>query len=113
MANNYCAVPHIYLDECAVLSDAEFGRLMRALLRYSSTGEAIELDGNERFFARRMMVQEDVFNDRYETGRKRRLECAKMAARIRWHGYDDDGGDADACGRMQTDAQDASTVQYR
>ena len=109
MANNYCAVPHIYLDECAVLTDEEFGRLMRALLRYSSAGEAIDLDGNERFFARRMMVQEDVFNEHYETVRKRRLESAKLAARMRWHSDED----ADAFDRMRTDASDAGTEQIR
>ena len=77
MANNYTAVPHAYLDECADLSDEEFGRLMRALLRYSRDGEAMELSGNERFFARRMMNQEDINRRRYadkSRGRARREE---------------------------------------
>lgn len=96
MANNYCAVPHVYIEECETLTDAEFGRLMRALLRYSRDGEAISLEGNERFFARRMMTQEDVFNERYEQARARRVARAMYAAHMRWHGdeeYEEDGGD--------------------
>ena len=93
MANSYCAVPHIYLDECETLSDAEFGRLMRALLRYSRDGEAIDLDGNERFFARRMMNQEDVNAAHYAEAQARRVEKAIHAARVRWaaiHGEEDE-----------------------
>ena len=103
MANNYTAVPHAYLDECADLSDEEFGRLMRALLRYSRDGEAMELSGNERFFARRMMNQEDVNEQHYRDLAERRRESARNAALIRWH--------ADGCERMRTDAEHASTVQ--
>ena len=65
MARNYTAVPHSYLEECEALSDAEFGALMRGLLRYSRTGEVIEVEGNARFFARRMMNQEDLNRKRY------------------------------------------------
>jgi len=85
MANNYCAVPHIYLDECEELTDAEFGRLMRALLRYSRDGEVIELDGNERFFARRMMVQEDVNARHYAELSAKRSEAGRLGALSRWH----------------------------
>ena len=98
MANSYCAVPHIYLDECETLSDAEFGRLMRALLRYSSTGEAIALDGNERFFARRFMNQEDVNAERYAAISEKRREAGRKGAAAKWqkpylpHGADGDSG---------------------
>ena len=85
MANNYCAVPHIYLEECEALTDEEFGRLMRALLRYSSTGEAIDLEGNERFFARRMMVQEDVNTAHYAAVSEKRREAGRLGAISRWH----------------------------
>ena len=84
MANNYCALPHAYLDECEALTDEEFGRLVRALLRYSRDGEAIELTGNERFFARRVMNQEDVNARRYEEAAARRRERAEKAAAARW-----------------------------
>ena len=103
MANNYTAVPHAYLDECQDLSDAEFGRLMRALLRYSRDGEALALSGNERFFARRMMNQEDVNREHYRELAERRSLSARNAAMARWH--------ADECERMRSDAEDASTEQ--
>lgn len=93
MANNYTAVPHAYLDECADLSDEEFGRLMRALLRYSRDGEAMELSGNERFFARRMMNQEDVNAAHYEEAAMRRSLKARNAALARWMS-DEDAPDA-------------------
>lgn len=61
MARNYAALPYEYLDEMEALSDAEFGRLMRALLAYSMTGEPIALCGNEKFFAKRVMIWETRF----------------------------------------------------
>ena len=103
MANNYTAVPHAYLDECQDLSDAEFGRLMRALLRYSRDGEAIELTGNERFFARRVMNQEDVNRERYGNLLEKRREAGRLGAAARWHLSDLPDG---------TDGKHASTEQY-
>ena len=96
MANNYTAVPHAYLDECQDLSDAEFGRLMRALLRYSRDGTVIAPEGNERFFARRLMNQEDIFNEHYEAEVQRRITRARLAAEARWAAIrgEDDGTDA-------------------
>ena len=84
MARNYTAVPHAYLDECGMLTDAEFGRLMRALLRYSMTGEVIECEGNERFFAKRMMNQEDVYSETYARTTAKRSEAGKRGAEVRW-----------------------------
>ena len=103
MANNYTAVPHAYLDECQDLSDAEFGRLMRALLRYSRDGEAMALSGNERFFARRMMNQEDVNREHYDTLLEKRREAGRLGAAARWHLPDLPDG---------SDGKDASTEQY-
>ena len=74
MARHYTAIPYVYLEECEMLSDAEFGALIRGLLRYSLTGEPIEAEGNARFFAKRMMLQEDLNRKRYTDvchGRKR------------------------------------------
>ena len=102
MANNYTAVPHAYLDECQDLSDAEFGRLMRALLRYSRDGEAMELSGNERFFARRMMNQEDVNAAHYYSLSEKRREAGRLGAAARWHLPDLPYG---------SDGRNASTVQ--
>lgn len=68
MARNYAALPYDYLEEMAALNDAEFGRLTRALLVYSMTGEPIALCGNERFYAKRVMAQEDRFRTKDLSG---------------------------------------------
>ena len=86
MANNYTAIPHAYLDECEALTDAEFGALIRGLLRYSICGEAIEADGNARFFAKRMMNQEDINRARWEEVSRKRAEAGMAGALARWHG---------------------------
>lgn len=65
MARNYAALFHEYLDEMADLTDAEFGRLARALLVYSRTGEFPALNGNERLFKRRVIMQEDRAQESY------------------------------------------------
>lgn len=65
MARNYAALFHEYLEEFADLTDAEFGRLARALLVYSRTGEFPALNGNERLFKRRVMMQEDRAQENY------------------------------------------------
>lgn len=84
MARNYAALPHDYLEEMQELNDAEFGRLTRSLLKYSMTGEPIALSGNERFYAKRVMSQEDRFQESYiETSDKRR-EAGKKGAAKRW-----------------------------
>ena len=59
MAKNYVAIPYDYAEEMAALGDAEFGRLIRALIKYSANGTPIALTGNERFFAVRVKMQED------------------------------------------------------
>ena len=66
MARDYAAVPYAYWEEMSDLSDAEFGRLIRALLRYSETGETIALRGNERFHAKRVMAEEDRHRKSYD-----------------------------------------------
>lgn len=81
MSRTYAAVPHEYLEEMEALSDAEFGRLTRALLRYSMTGEAIALNGNERFFAKRVMMQEDRHQASYADLSRKRSEAGKTGGR--------------------------------
>jgi hypothetical protein len=84
MARNYAAVPHEYLEEMAPLSDSEFGRLIRALLRYSITGEVVELTGNERFYAQRIVHHEDRIQANYEELRQKRSEAGRKGAQSRW-----------------------------
>lgn len=84
MARNYAALPYDYLEEMEALNDAEFGRLTRALLAYSMTGEQIALCGNERFYAKRVMAQEDRFKASYEETANARSEAGKAGAAARW-----------------------------
>lgn len=84
MARNYAALPYEYLEEMEALNDAEFGRLTRALLAYSMTGEPIALCGNERFYAKRVMAQEDRFKTSYQDAIGRRSEAGKKGAVKRW-----------------------------
>lgn len=84
MARNYAALPFDYLKEMEALNDAEFGRLTRALLVYSMTGEKIALCGNERFYANRVMAQEDRFKASYAEISDVRSEAGKAGAAARW-----------------------------
>lgn len=84
MARNYAALPYDYLEEMDALNDAEFGRLTRALLVYSMTGEQIALCGNERFFVKRMMAQEDRFKASYDDIATTRSVAGKAGAAARW-----------------------------
>lgn len=67
MAREYVAVPFDFKDEMETLSDAEFGRLIRAMLDYAMTGESTALRGNERFFANRIKATEDRHRKSYDT----------------------------------------------
>ena len=89
---NYTAVPHSYLDECEMLTDAEFGALMRGLLRYSAEGTPIVAAGNARFYARRMMNQEDINRARYDDVCRKRAEAGRSGALARWGGADGTDG---------------------
>lgn len=83
MARNYAALFHEYLEEMADLTDAEFGRLARALLVYSRTGEFPALNGNERLFKRRVIMQEDRAQESYSQIVERNTVNGKMGGRPR------------------------------
>lgn len=104
MARNYSALPYEYLEEMSELNDAEFGRLTRALLKYSMTGEPIALCGNERFYAKRVMAQEDRFKDSYEESVGRKREAGKKGAAKRW-----DSKNGNAIPAMADDSKNGKT----
>ena len=83
MARNYAALFHEYLDEMADLTDAEFGRLARALLVYSRTGEFPALNGNERLFKRRVIMQEDRAQENYVQVVEKNRANGKLGGRPR------------------------------
>lgn len=83
MARNYAALPYEYKREMTALSDAEFGRLCRALIDYSESGTPIALCGNERFYAERVMMQEDRFKKSYDITAKKNRENGSKGGRPR------------------------------
>lgn len=84
MARNYAVLPHEYLEEMDCLSDAEFGRLMRALLVYSSTGKLPALSGNEKILAKRVVMQEDRYQQYYSDLTEKRSDAGKKGMASRW-----------------------------
>lgn len=67
MARDYTALPHEYLEELDCLSDAEYGRLIRALQTYSINGEEIQLNGREKDHWKRVRNREDRYKASYAT----------------------------------------------
>lgn len=91
MARNYAPLPHEYLEEMDTLSDAEFGRLCRALLQYSMAGKEGQLQGAEKVVWKRVKMQEDRFQESYKELTETRREAGKKGAAKRWHTMASDG----------------------
>ena len=83
MARSYAILPYAYKREMSALNDAEFGRLCRSLIDYSETGTPIALCGNERFYAERVMMQEDTYKESYVTIVERNRENGAKGGRPR------------------------------
>ena len=84
MARTYVALLHEYLEEMDELTDEEFGRLCRALLRYSAYGEVAAPVGNERFYMKHAMAQEDRHQASYDQMVRKWSDAGKKAAQARW-----------------------------
>lgn len=68
------------------LSDAEFGRLIRAGLHYKETGEEIELTGRESLLWDGLKLDIDRDNEKYDSLCTTRSEAGKRGAAARWQG---------------------------
>lgn len=66
------------------LSDAEFGRLIRAGLHYKETGEEIELTGRESLLWDGMKLDIDKDNAKYSSLCAARSEAGHKGAAARW-----------------------------
>ncbi len=66
MERKYFCAYHSYLEAMEQLTDVECGRLFRACLLYSRTGEAPKLTGNERFVFPGMKSQIDRDRNKYK-----------------------------------------------
>ena len=67
MGKEYFCAYHSYLAAMEQLNNEERGRLFTALLSYSQTGKAPQLDGNERFVFPAMRDQMDRDSKKYQT----------------------------------------------
>ena len=105
MSREYTAVPHEYLEEMDCLSDAEFGRLIRALLQYSMTGEETELSGGEKAHWKRVRNRENRYQESFGDMEKAKTERAKNAANARWS----NAKNANACTSIPSNAKNANT----
>ena len=74
MALDSFNVYHSYLKALEPLNDAECGRLLKACLQYSMTGEVPELRGNERFLFPSWQSQIDRDREKYEAKCRRNSE---------------------------------------
>lgn len=99
MARDYICLYHSYLDAIQALGDAERGRLLTAMLEYSITGEAPQLNGNERFLFPMIKAQIDRDRTRYDAicqknsdnVRKRSLTTDNDRKRSNTNGYKGEG----------------------
>ena len=66
------------------LSDAEFGRLIRAGLHYKETGEEIELTGRESLLWDVLKLDIDRDNQKYNSLSAARAEAGQKGAAARW-----------------------------
>lgn len=85
MARNYVALPFEYLEEFEDLTYEEVGRLVCALLHYGATGEEKKPEGREGLLWRRVVKQEDRYQESYEETVNFNKERAKKAAAARWN----------------------------
>ena len=73
MARDYTPIPFEFLDELDGLSDEEYGRLIRAMQKYSIDGNEPEISGTERLFWKRCKNTVDRYKASYE------IRCASNA----------------------------------
>jgi hypothetical protein len=88
-----------------VLSDAEYGRLIRALQEYSMSGREPELNGTEKVYWKRVRNRENRYREGFEDQDKAKSERALKAANARWS----NAKDANACASITSNAKDAKT----
>lgn len=115
MGREYTPLPHEYLEEMDCLSDAEYGRLIRALQNYSITKEEQKLSGQEKVYWKRVRNREDRYQESFGEQEKAKAERAKNAANARWtkkenaNAYTGNATDAYACSSTTSNAKNANT----
>ena len=86
MSNTYLKLFVDSLERYQKLSDAEFGRLIRAGLIYKATGTVPELNGREELLFDGMKLDIDRDNEQYTATCAARSEAGRRGAEARWNG---------------------------
>ena len=73
------------------LTDAEFGRLIRAAIAYKASGTEPELNGREELLWDGIKIDIDRDNERYNATCSARSEAGKRGAEARWNNNSHDG----------------------
>lgn len=104
MAVEYFCCYHSYARKLAKLSDQEVGRLFRALLQYSETGEAQELAGRESVAFDFIADDIDRAKEKYGEKCRQNSENAKLGRKRTL---------ADASERIRSHTNGSETSQYK
>ena len=91
MANTYLKLFVDCLEKYEMLNDTEFGRLVRAALRYKATGEQTDHMGREALLWPGMRLDIDRDNKTYSDLVSARSEAGKKGALTRWQTNGKDG----------------------
>ena len=110
MERDHLALPYEYLDEMSELDDAEFGLLVRALMKYSMTGEPVPRDGNMRFYAARVMAREDRYQKAFTEVSDKRKSAGKRGAARRWGDSKDENDMANDSNAIFAMANDGNAI---
>lgn len=86
MSNTYLKLFVDSLERYQKLSDAEFGRLIRAGLIYKATGTVPQLNGREELLFDGMKLDIDRDNEQYTATCAARSEAGRRGAEARWNG---------------------------
>ena len=73
------------------LTDAEFGRLIRAAIAYKASGTEPELSGREELLWDGIKIDIDRDNERYNATCSARSEAGRRGAEARWNSNSHDG----------------------
>lgn len=105
MNNSYLKLFVDCLEKYQKLNDTEFGRLVRAALRYKATGAEPTDLGREALLWDGMRLDIDRDNESYAEAVRMRSEAGKAGAAARWQGHKDDGKNAIAINRISQNSK--------
>ena len=87
----YLKIFYDSIDALEQLGDAERGRLILAMMKYGSTGEVMQLNGNERVLFPIFKAQIDRDEKEMNTLSNARSEAGRKGAEKRWQTMANDG----------------------